>query len=101
MTRPTLDRLLSEHKSASADHRFALWAQLVLQSAARAQADNGTIQRATAPARGETSPPEIVRQAAEREPISASCSIALSVRPDGADGVHAELCPALSSRRMP
>ena len=35
MTRPTLDRLLSEHKSASADHRFALWAQLVLQSAAR------------------------------------------------------------------
>ncbi len=35
ISRATLDRLLSEHKSAAADHRFALWAQLVLQSAAR------------------------------------------------------------------
>jgi asparagine synthase (glutamine-hydrolysing) len=35
IARPTLDRLLSEHKSAAADHRFALWAQLVLQSATR------------------------------------------------------------------
>ncbi|MGH6894459.1 MAG: asparagine synthase (glutamine-hydrolyzing), partial [Dongiaceae bacterium] len=35
ISRAALDRLLSEHKSASADHRFALWAQLVLQSAAR------------------------------------------------------------------
>ena len=33
--RATLDRLLTEHKSAAADHRFALWAQLVLQNAAR------------------------------------------------------------------
>ena len=35
ISRTTLDRLLSEHKSAAADHRFPLWAQLVLQSAAR------------------------------------------------------------------
>jgi asparagine synthase (glutamine-hydrolysing) len=35
ISRATLDRMLSEHKSATADHRFALWAQLVLQSAAR------------------------------------------------------------------
>ena len=33
--RATLDRLVKEHSSARADHRFALWAQLVLQSAAR------------------------------------------------------------------
>ncbi len=35
MSRATLDRLVKEHTSAQADHRFALWAQLVLQSAAR------------------------------------------------------------------
>jgi asparagine synthase (glutamine-hydrolysing) len=35
ISRATLDRLLREHKSAAADHRFALWAQFVLQSAAR------------------------------------------------------------------
>jgi asparagine synthase (glutamine-hydrolysing) len=35
ISRATLDRLVKEHSSARADHRFALWAQLVLQSAAR------------------------------------------------------------------
>jgi len=35
IARPTLERMLAEHKDHSADHRFALWAQLVLQSAAR------------------------------------------------------------------
>ena len=35
MSRSTLERLMNEHRSAMADHRFALWAQLVLQSAAR------------------------------------------------------------------
>ena len=35
ISRATLDRMLGEHKSATADHRFALWAQLVLQGAAR------------------------------------------------------------------
>ena len=35
ISRATLDRLVKEHTSAKADHRFALWAQLVLQSAAR------------------------------------------------------------------
>lgn len=34
MSRSTLERLVNEHRSATADHRFALWAQLVLQSAA-------------------------------------------------------------------
>ena len=35
IARPTLERMLAEHKDHAADHRFALWAQLVLQSAAR------------------------------------------------------------------
>lgn len=35
IARPVLERMLSEHKRFAADHRFALWAQLVLQSAAR------------------------------------------------------------------
>ncbi|MBL9033683.1 MAG: asparagine synthase (glutamine-hydrolyzing) [Rhodospirillaceae bacterium] len=35
IARPVLERMLAEHKRSAADHRFALWAQLVLQSAAR------------------------------------------------------------------
>jgi len=35
IARPVLERMLAEHKRFAADHRFALWAQLVLQSAAR------------------------------------------------------------------
>lgn len=35
IARPMLERMLAEHKRHAADHRFALWAQLVLQSAAR------------------------------------------------------------------
>lgn len=34
ISRPTLERLVNEHRSRTADHRFALWAQMVLQSAA-------------------------------------------------------------------
>jgi len=35
IARPMLEKMLAEHKRFAADHRFALWAQLVLQSAAR------------------------------------------------------------------
>lgn len=33
IARPALEKMLTEHKRLAVDHRFALWAQLVLQSA--------------------------------------------------------------------